>query len=187
MISRTGHASGGRFRAGISSLFAVYSEDPAVLLPLLAAAPWFFCLAASAILGEAMGSPVRGDRRRHTYSPPWSFMVVLRDHMWEHTFWWPLRLHLVVSSHLVVPDVIPPVLGQPEKTVEGFPETAASMEAGLLLGNALLLSSSSPFSAAPSARSATLPNRCLNGNRGSRIQATLSPVMEVCWTDLTAF
>lgn len=147
MISRKGHVSRVvGFGAGVSSLFAaVYSNDPAVLLPLMAAAPilvLFVEVARKHILGESHGITSSGGTAAGILYIvlPWSFMVVLRDHMWGSyllvalfacTWSCDVFAYLVGSrwgNTLLCPAV------SPRKTVEGF---LGGLAGSLLCGGAL--------------------------------------------------
>ncbi len=147
MISKKGHVSRiVGFGAGISSLFAaVYSNDPAVLLPLLAASPvlvLFVEVARKHVLGESHGITSSGGTAAGILYIvlPWSFMVVLRDHTWgtyllitlfSCTWACDVVAYLVGSrwgSMLLCPSV------SPHKTLEGF---IGGLAGSLLCGGAL--------------------------------------------------
>ncbi|HQL02214.1 MAG: Phosphatidate cytidylyltransferase [Synergistetes bacterium ADurb.Bin155] len=147
MISQKGHVSRVvGFGAGISSLFAaVYSEDPAVLLPLLAAAPMlvlFVELARKHILGESHGITSSGGTAAGILYIvlPWSFMVVLRDHMWGTYLlvtlfactWSCDVFSYLVGSRWGETPLCPTV--SPKKTVEGF---LGGLTGSLLCGGCL--------------------------------------------------
>ncbi|MDO9507917.1 MAG: phosphatidate cytidylyltransferase [Thermovirgaceae bacterium] len=147
MISKKFHVSRiVGFSLAVFILFAAaFSDDPAVVLPILAAAPllvFFIEIARKHLFGESHGIASSGGTTAGLLYIvlPWSFLVMLRDHMWgmylltalfSCTWSCDVSAYLVGSRWgrtLLCPSV------SPKKTIEGF---AGGFAGSLLCGGAL--------------------------------------------------